>query len=202
MRKVLITLLLLLSTFSSNLFAGNWMFGLTPVGTQNLKLNFKDTGDIFNYNFRTTFGYSVAVESIFENGIIELSHYRGTLTSSNHTGDKLYMANEGGDIRVTSLMRYYGKVLNDGNRIQFPLYAGAGIGKFKSGDINSFSIELGAKAGAKFYVTNTIALFSNAGFHIGFGREQYTTETYGELRPSVRRADMYLEIGVAVAIGL
>ena len=178
------------------------MFGLTPIGAQDLKLNFKETGDKFNYNFRTTFGINVAVESIFENGIIELTHYRGILTSESHEGDKLYMKNECGDIRTTSLMRYYGKVLSDGNRIQFPLYAGAGIGKTKSGDISTFSIELGAKGGAKFYVTNTVAVFSNAGFHLGFGREHFTTETYGELRPSVRRADMYFELGVAVTIGL
>lgn len=199
MKKLLLTTFLLLTASAAiNVFAGNWTIGLSPIGTQNLVLNFKDPSDKFFYDYRTTVGFSLSVESLFEDGIIEISHFRGTLTDSRHEGDKLYMKNEPGSIRATSLMRYWGKVFNDGNRIQFPVYAGAGFGKIKAADINTLSLELGAKAGAKFYITNTVGAFSNAGFRADFGREHYNSESYEDLRPSVTRFDFYVELGVAL----
>ncbi len=197
-RLLFITFLLMATSSFTSIFAGNWTLGLTPVGGQSLKLSFDDPKEIFTYNFRTTVGISIAVESIFQNGIIEFSHYRGILTSSSHEGDKLYMKNEDDHIRVTSFMRYWGKVFNDGKRIQFPIYAGAGVGNIKSGNVHTLSLEVGAKGGAKFYVSNTVGVFSNAGFHAGFAGEKYNAETYGDLSSSISRRDFYVELGVAV----
>ena len=91
-------------------------------------------------------------------------------------------------MKLMSLMAYFGWTINKKKRAQFPIYAGLGVCSFDNSPQPETTLCAGLKARAKFYVTNRFGLF--AGVNAGLGLFIPENDFLGQYRP------MSLEFGL------
>ena len=83
---------------------------------------------------------------------------------------------------------------------QIPVYFGLGL-NFNSADpIRNTAWALGAKARARFYITDNIALFGGAGWKGGLGVQ--TVEEKSRVTLDITQRLLYLEAGISVSLGM
>ncbi len=94
---------------------------------------------------------------------------------------------------------YIGKVLRQGQRFQIPLYIGGG--KYDSeGDINFDNWDIGAKLGARLYVSPRVAVFADFSAHYVLATDFTYTNILGvEETADLKPISTHLNIGVAIS---
>ena len=200
MKKLSLALLLVvLSSFNNDVFADRWLFGVSPFGTQKINVSFTNFDDTYKLSFVPTMGFSVELRPQLTNGFIELSHIRGKLSEIEHLGESNLIAPTIGDnFSITSIISYVGRTFNDGERLQVPARIGLGF-CYDSGAVlkKKLNLELGAKIGAIYYITDNLGVFCNACAKYGFGRKRISLDD-GYARAKWKRNNTYIELGVAL----
>jgi len=64
---------------------------------------------------------------------------------------------------------YFGKLFNQGKRVQFPCYWGVGAGYLEGGFLNSLNINFALKARIMTFLTQNLAIGVGATFKLGLG---------------------------------
>lgn len=169
LKKVLIVCLLFATAINCYGQVGNIMATYNVGGMRSIKLpkEYK-----FDYNSLKTvsFGYEFCQWSNSE--YIELSYTQANL--------KDYLKEDDGELRLAptkfdkqveeySVHVLYGKLLNRGKRIAFPLYAGIGGYYVQGSPFKHFFLSAEAKIRIKFYLLNWLGLFVGINGKAGIG---------------------------------
>lgn len=120
------------------------------------------------YHYTSSLGGGVTYEFL-TNGdsiMLEGNYSVFSFDKFNPSGEQIDLPNTE-NMKVATLMAYYGWTINKRKRIQFPIYAGLGVNSFDSSPGPEVILCAGLKARAKFYISNRFGIF--AGVNASYG---------------------------------
>ncbi len=163
-----------------------------------------DYGRLYGNTYQPLIGGSVSYEGNMggAGSMFEVTYMTGKLYDMK-TGE-YYISSweEKGfhDLKYVSAFYYYGITFLSGKRFQIPVYFGLGLNFNTAEPIRNTAWALGAKARARFYITDNIALFGGAGWKGGLGVQ--TVEEKSRVTLDITQRLLYLEAGISVSLGM
>ena len=160
---------------------------LNLVGISASYANISDNTSELNTNLK---GFNLSIELPVKTFLtrLEYSYFTPSGASENNLPkiDQIYFAQV-----------YIGKIIKQGQRLQFPLFIGAG--KYLSkGNIKFDNWDIGARAGARFYIAPRVAIFADASVHYLLAPDfTYTNNKGMEETSDLNPICTHLHIGVA-----
>lgn len=141
------------------------------------------------YNYSSSLSAGVTYEFLTNGDSIMLEGFYSVYNFKDYKplGEQVTVPNTE-QMKLMSLMAYFGWTINKKKRAQFPIYAGLGVCSFDNSPQPETTLCAGLKARAKFYVTNRFGLF--AGVNAGLGLFIPENDFLGQYRP------MSLEFGL------
>lgn len=177
----------------------NLYVGCSPTGSQ--KITFKSSEDNIDYTYRykSYFDVTVAKEGRFRRTslahLIEFSYSNAKLDEIklNNVKGKTELSDvESVTLHSASAGAYVGSVINNGRRVQVPLFLGVGLSYINGSPFHHLTPFFGLKGRLDIFITDRIGIWGGGSYRIGLGN----SGTFGTFVPSASS----LECGLMFAL--
>jgi len=170
------------------------------------KVSHEDRGTLYVNSYMPLVGASLSYEANAggAGSMFEVSYINGKLYSVDQPGDyyiESWNIDDFKDLTMVSAYYYYGFTLLSGHRLQFPLYFGLGVNYNAADPINVLSLGLAAKARARFYFTDKLAVFGGVGWKGSIASEELSGSDY-RVKLDIGQRVLYFEAGLSFNIGM
>ncbi len=176
--------------------------GFSPLGMMNVKIKLDD--EKYKYNYKSYWGASLAFEKQLRgvSSMTELSFAKASFDDSEIQGTpSSFDPYQTEGITAFTLMEYFGRAINAGQRFQVPIYIGFGGSYLKGGPFHNLTINLGLKVRMKYYVTDKLAVFGGGSLTYGLGSKSTGSEdTFSKHSYSLNSLTIPVEVGLILGI--
>jgi len=152
--------------------------GFAPYGYIHEGIKLKD--EKYKYDYKSYWSAVVGFEKQLKGvvSLTEVTYAQAKFDKHDITGNsEWFNPYQKEDIQDFTLTQYFGKTINPGKRVQFPIYIGIGGEYVLGGPMHNLALDGAIKARVKFFISDKIGIYAGGNARYGWGMKKANSDS-------------------------